>query len=154
MVVNDEEKFFFLTRDKKELYALIGAGLNLSQSPPEKLKKNVGSILISESGLIYRIIEIERNGLFGQSIIQKLISFFAGAYKIKTKIVQEDMSFESMKEILLDYLEFDLHSNNPTFDYLLSNQLDTLNRVKESSNINDIFEAVRFPCVEDCMDSI
>ncbi|WP_010116983.1 hypothetical protein [Acinetobacter sp. P8-3-8] len=120
----------------------------------KNLDASLGSLIFNKDGDIGEIKRINRLEIQGESFFQKFKSAFFGVYKIEVIIEQVEYSFPEVTKIIAQAIKKDAISDDPLFSNIQANIENTLDKIKSSKSIVEIFEILQINDLDSCLDQL
>jgi len=137
-------------KTEERLIPINGFFFQVAQFSKEKElnEKYQGNLVLYPSGEIEEISKVEVLGYYGTGFFSKMLSLANATYNIRVELVKTEQPFDSIIEVAKAYLSNDLVSADP---YMLD-QADNLFEEHTISSGEALYEALRLPEFEDCLD--
>lgn len=149
-VTNNSQSSLMLLTSKKEVYPLNTSALSVSQATKKETAEYINALIIFRNGDIKKVERIEKLGLYGDSLISKAKSALFGVYSVIVDLVEVKYSFVELKDMITVY--FKAAEMDDLWYETEDQQSRVLDSLDRATNINDIFEAISLPALEDCLD--
>ena len=152
--VNSAEVALLVIEREKAMIPVNTRAFAVSQQSAQRLNVlYTGALVIYRNGSVDAIDRIEHQGLYGNSIPKKLQSLSLGTHCIKVHLRKTPLSLEQFKQLITVCLPADTERGDP---YLpLSRPLNTvLEAVRTGTSFERVFDALRLPDLEDCLDGL
>lgn len=154
MNVRDDDVLLMLLPKTQQVFAVAGIALNATQNSNKHLDDLLGGYLISSCGDVFRIKSAQKCGLFGDGFISKLKSAVFGMYSLQVELGREEIEFSALSKLIHEYMERELSQNYSCFEFAQKNKSTTLELIKNSTSVNQIFNSINMPKVTDCLDML
>ena len=145
------EVTLMLMPHEKQIYPLSTFAFTVSQSSEKSLEKNLGAIIIWDDGVVKRIKSIKKLGLYGTGFFAKLKSALFGVFEIQVELEKVESTFSETSQLIQDYIIHDAKSHDPSFALVDSPEV-TLEKIKSLDSVKAIFNYLKMPGPEDCLD--
>ena len=147
----DERHLLFIESDQW-MFPVSAAAFKVAQSSIKKLRQDIGSLVVSCQGNVRRVQNIERVGFLGKTWGDKLKNALFGTWEIRVEFGEPlPMSLKEFKGKVLVFLAYDFERGSPQWE--VSKYLDaTKGKILSAKSFEEVFEAIRFPALEDCLD--
>lgn len=128
--------------------------LGVAQDSARKLQSRYeGCDLVSREGEAWRIAKVEVLGAYGRTPLARLYHGAFGTRSIRTTLAPLDLPLEDLRIRVARYLAGDLERGDTD---LPLEHLDELNAIAEqvrtAPTFAAVFDAIRFPPLDDCLD--
>lgn len=154
MKINDTDLLLLINPKDFSIYQLAGIALKATQNSKKNLDASLGSLIFNKDGDIGEIKRINRLEIQGESFFQKFKSAFFGVYKIEVIIEQVEYSFPEVTKIIAQAIKKDAISDDPLFSNIQANIENTLDKIKSSKSIVEIFEILQINDLDSCLDQL
>src|SRR5688572_17061211 len=146
MEVNSQaEVSLLIDPDRSGCYPLSTRAFHVAQATRRELKKNIGSLVLFRNGEVRRIEGVRAVSLHGESAFQKALSALNSCWNIEVDFSEPlKMSLTELKSLLLRCLD----------QYVeLREERDAIRQdIQSAVDTERLFEALRLPPFEDCLD--
>lgn len=151
--LDSERVLLLILTTKKQLFPLSPEALTLANTTRRKLAQDYKEALILDrGGTLRRIEHITVLGPDGDSVGQKLLSWLANSWRVDVRL-SEPLSYqiEKLKQQLYACIQAHPYFEFPATDETRSKQ-DIAEAIQKASSVTEIFDILRMPPLEDCLD--
>lgn len=157
--VNYDSRYLMFLEKKKEVIPVAGTAFQISSARgimvnKELNKEYIGALLVSQEGESWLINKVDVLGFFGNTIFEKVGSIFTGTFRIKVQFeYRGQIDLKDFKDLIIFFIKKDQESSDP---YLP--QEDALEvvfkNIQNASKISEIFEYIKVPEFNKCLDQL
>lgn len=149
---NIEETQLMFLEQEKVIIPVSTKAFHVTQNNKRGLARYEGALLISRDGKLTHIKHIEVVGVWGDSVLRKILSLLTGARRIRTEFETTALiDISSLKRIVKEYLKYDGERAEPFLP-----QQDPLDKVlvevQKASTIKEIFDHINVPDPQNALD--
>ena len=147
-----DERHLLFVESNQWMFPVSAAVFKVAQSSIRQLRQDIGSLVVSCQGNVRKVQNIKRVGFLGHTWSDKLKNALFGNWEIRVEFGEPlPMSLEEFKGKVLIFLAYDFERGSPQWS--VSEHLDaTKGKILSAKSFEEVFEAIRFPALEDCLD--
>lgn len=152
--VNKPEVALLFIEREKAMIPVNTRAFSVSQQSSRRLNSLYeGALVLYRNGSVDVIDRIDQQGLYGDSTLKKLQSFFLSTRYIEVYFKKTSLPLEQVKQLVTSYLPTDAERGAP---YLpLSQPLNSvLEAVRATTSFEGLFNTLHLPELEDCLDGL
>lgn len=148
-----EESVLLLMPRTKLVIPLSTAAFGVAQGPKRKLsQKYKDSLVLFRTGALKRIKKISAIGPYGTGFIRRLVSILTSTWTISTELEPcGQTSSGDFGPLLSAYIRTDSELPEP-FLSISGSVEETLEKVANARNAEEVFSIIAVPPTEDCLD--
>lgn len=150
---NNELTLLLIRPAKKQIFPLSPAALTQANTSRRKLaEKNQDALILYRDGTLRGIEHIEVLGPGGESIAGKVLSWLANSWRIAVRLSEPLLwPLEELKQLLADCINAQGYVFDDEADEASYTQ-QTAAAILAASSVAEIFDILRLPPLEDCLD--
>jgi hypothetical protein len=137
---------------QREMIPVAPAAFTRAQATAQELQSYQGALVISRGGRVVPVERVETRGFWGSSFFQRMTSALSGTREIRVQFgPPKSMTLDEFKRLVITYLDYDRERGDP---YLPQADPAAVvsERVMSASTFEQVFEAIRVPELEHCLD--
>ena len=148
----NDQVVLYVSKERDAAIPMSTAALRTGQGKLRTLRsRNVGGLLVERSGKVSRIVDIGVVGYYGDGFLRKALSFATDAYVIDTRLQDEPLALDQIKQLLLPAIAADEQRGEPYLDGIADFDI-AKDRLQAADSVEEIFSILRVSQGEGALD--